>query len=72
MVLTAKAFLERNPAPTADEVRVAVAVIGGPPAFLRTGQKPQTECHDNIKSLAMVFSAIESARKGRRIPVRAL
>ena len=41
-------------------------------AFLRTGQKPQSECHDNIKSLAMVFSAIESARKGRRIPIRAL
>jgi predicted dehydrogenase len=41
-------------------------------AFLRTGKQPQTECHDNIKSLAMVFSAIASARKGRRIPIRAL
>ena len=39
--------------------------------FLRTGKKPQTECHDNIKSLAMVFSVIESSRKGRRVPVRA-
>jgi len=41
-------------------------------AFLRTGRKPQTECHDNIKSLAMVFAAIESNRKGRRVPVRAM
>jgi len=41
-------------------------------AFLRTGKKPQTECHDNIKSLAMVFGAIESSRKGRRVPVRAM
>ena len=40
--------------------------------FLRTGQTPQTECHDNIKSLAMAFAAIESSAKGRRIPVRAL
>ncbi len=38
-------------------------------AFLRTGKTPQTECHDNIKSLAMVFAAMESSRKGRRIPV---
>ena len=41
-------------------------------AFLRTGRKPQTECHDNIKSLAMVFAAIESSRLGKRVPVRAL
>jgi len=31
---------------------------------------PQCEVHDNIKSLAMVFAAMESSRKGRRIPVR--
>jgi predicted dehydrogenase len=37
--------------------------------FLRTGRKPQTECHDNIKSLAMVFGAIESAKKGRRVEI---
>ena len=41
-------------------------------AFLRTGKQPQTECHDNIKSLAMVFAAIESNKKHRRVPVRAL
>lgn len=41
-------------------------------AFLRTGATPQTECHDNIKSLAMVFAAIESNKKGRRVPIRPL
>jgi len=39
-------------------------------AFLRTGERPQTECHDNIKSLAMVFAAIESSKKAKRLPVR--
>ena len=38
-------------------------------AFLRTGQQPQTECHDNLKSLAMVFAAIESATRGERVAV---
>ena len=38
-------------------------------AFLRTGKLPQTECHDNIKSLAMVFAAITSSAKARRIPI---
>lgn len=38
--------------------------------FVRTGKRPQTECHDNIKSLAMVLAAIESSRKGRRVPIR--
>jgi predicted dehydrogenase len=37
--------------------------------FLRTGERPQTECHDNIKSLAMCFAAIESSNRGCRVPV---
>lgn len=37
---------------------------------LRTGATPMGECHDNIKSLAMVFAAIESAATGRRIAVQ--
>ena len=41
-------------------------------AFIRSGKQPQTECHDNIRSLAMVFAAIESAREGKRVPVRGL
>jgi predicted dehydrogenase len=39
-------------------------------AFIRDGTKPQTECHDNIKSLAMVFAAIESSRAGARVEVK--
>ena len=41
-------------------------------AYLRMGKMPQTECHDNIKSLAMVFAAMESSRKGRRVAIRGL
>ena len=37
---------------------------------LREGRTPETICTDNIKSLAMVFSAIESAEKGRTVKVR--
>ncbi|MHC4887442.1 MAG: Gfo/Idh/MocA family protein [Planctomycetota bacterium] len=40
--------------------------------YLKDGTPPQGECHDNIKSLAMVFAAMESARKGRRIPVKVM
>lgn len=38
---------------------------------LAAGTKPQTDCRDNVKSLAMVLAAIESAETGRRaeIPV---
>lgn len=39
-------------------------------AYLRTGRMPQTHGRDNIQSLAMVFAAIESSRKGRRVPIR--
>jgi predicted dehydrogenase len=34
---------------------------------LKTGATPMGECHDNIKSLAMVFAAIESSATGRRV-----
>lgn len=34
--------------------------------YLKKGSMPQGECHDNIKSLAMVFAAMKSARTGRR------
>ena len=36
---------------------------------LDTGATPMGECHDNIKSLAMVLAAIESSRTGGRVPV---
>ena len=38
--------------------------------FLKTGEKSQCECHDNIKSLAMVFGAIESSKEGKRVEIR--
>jgi len=34
---------------------------------LETGATPMGECHDNIKSLAMVLGALESAASGRRV-----
>jgi predicted dehydrogenase len=36
---------------------------------LQTGKTPQTVCQDNIKSLAMVHAAIESAANGRRVEI---
>jgi predicted dehydrogenase len=36
---------------------------------LQTGATPMGECHDNIKSLAMVFAAIESAATGKRVVI---
>jgi predicted dehydrogenase len=36
---------------------------------LITGATPMGECHDNIKSLAMVFAAIESAATGKRVKI---
>lgn len=41
-------------------------------AYLRRGRMPQCECHDNIKSLAMVFAAMQSSRTGRRVKVRVM
>ena len=37
---------------------------------IQGGPAPQGECHDNIKSLAMVFAVIESSNKKRRIAIR--
>jgi predicted dehydrogenase len=37
---------------------------------VRTGRVPETICTDNIKSLAMVFGAIESAQQGREIKIK--
>lgn len=37
---------------------------------VQDGTKPQTICTDNIKSLAMVLAAVESAETGKRIEVK--
>lgn len=39
-------------------------------AATRGGPEPETVGHQNIKSLAMVFGAIESAETGRRVEIR--
>jgi predicted dehydrogenase len=36
---------------------------------LETGTPPPSECHDNIKSLAMVFGAVQSAATGKRVDI---
>ena len=36
---------------------------------LNGGATPQAECHDNIYSLAMVFAAIESNRRGEKVQI---
>lgn len=38
-------------------------------ACVKTGRQPETTCTDNIKSLAMVFGAIESAETGKRVAI---
>lgn len=39
---------------------------------IKTGKKPLTSADDNIKSLAMVFGAIESAKKKKTIEIKCL
>jgi len=37
---------------------------------IQKGRTPETVCTDNIKSLAMVFAAVESAKKNRKVEVK--
>lgn len=37
---------------------------------LKTNSEPETVCNDNIKSLAMVYGAIESADKGEKVDIK--
>jgi len=67
------ATLEEAPIPKADPNDRVGSHAGQIRDFvdcLREGRTPETICTDNIKSLAMVFSAIESAEKGRTVEVR--
>jgi predicted dehydrogenase len=36
----------------------------------RAGRPSETNCQDNIKSLAMVLAAVESAKTGRKVAVQ--
>jgi predicted dehydrogenase len=52
----------QNTAGHADLIREFVGCV-------REGRVPETVCTDNIKSLAMVFGAIESAESGKRVEI---
>ncbi|MDE1994457.1 MAG: gfo/Idh/MocA family oxidoreductase, partial [Rhizobiaceae bacterium] len=38
---------------------------------VKTGKRPETDSSDNIRSLAMVLGAIESAKTNRRVEISA-
>ncbi|MFI7006459.1 Gfo/Idh/MocA family protein [Streptomyces sp. NPDC050145] len=76
--LVTPARAEGEPEPAATAVPVAVQdspfpglaeVLDGFVTALRTGAVPAGECHDNLRSLAMVEAAVAAARTGRRVPV---
>jgi len=52
-----------------DRVGGHLGVIQDFVAAVRDGSEPETRGTDNIKSLAMVFGAIDSAETGRRIAI---
>ena len=59
------------PAPLPSETHGHASVIAEFLDALRTGRTPETAGTDNIKSLAMVFAAIESARTRQRVLIAA-
>lgn len=49
-----------------------LGIAGSLTDFLRAldgGEAPMNECHDNLKSFAMVSAALESSRTGRRVAI---
>lgn len=63
-----------NVPPHADEgqTRGHASVIEDFLTAIRDGREPETSSRDNLKSLAMVFGAVESARTGRRVEIETL
>jgi predicted dehydrogenase len=58
----------------ATKVSMKEGIEGSLEEFLQaldSGELPQGECNDNIKSLAMVFGVIESSTKGRKVSIDA-
>ncbi|TIV19249.1 MAG: gfo/Idh/MocA family oxidoreductase, partial [Mesorhizobium sp.] len=53
----------------ADRVGGHLGIIQDFMRAIETGTEPETRGADNIKSLAMVFGAIESAETGRRVAI---
>ncbi|MBK36725.1 MAG: oxidoreductase [Gemmatimonadetes bacterium] len=61
--------IEVSPEDTADRIGGHEGLIQDFVECVLTGRTPETVCSDNIKSLAMVFGAIESAEKCRPIDI---
>lgn len=59
------------PAPREAETHGHASVIADFLDAIRSGRPPETAGFDNIKSLAMVFGAIESARTGQPVAIEA-
>ncbi|ESY75938.1 Gfo/Idh/MocA family oxidoreductase [Mesorhizobium sp. M0051] len=61
--------IEVPPLDPADRVGGHLGIIQDFIRAIETGTEPETRGADNIKSLAMVFGAIESAETGRRVTI---
>jgi predicted dehydrogenase len=62
--------VEAPPLDPADGVGGHAGIIAEFVRCVRSGEQPETTCTENIKSLAMVFGAIESAEQGRPVQIR--
>jgi predicted dehydrogenase len=62
--------LEVSPEPHSAKVDGHKGIIRDFVACVRNGGTPDTICTDNIKSLAMVFGAIESAESGKPVAIQ--
>jgi predicted dehydrogenase len=72
VVTKAGGFHSETEVITAEVPQIAEGISGSLAEFivaLKGGPTPQGECHDNIFSLAMVFAAIESNRRGEKVQI---
>jgi predicted dehydrogenase len=68
--LSETAPVELSPLDPEDGVGGHAGIIAEFVRCVRSGAQPETIGTDNIKSLAMVFAAIESAEQGRPVDIR--
>ena len=64
--------VERRPWPLADRRSGYEACIDAVLGAVAAGRRPETDCTDNLRSLAMVFAALGAAREGRRVELSEL
>ena len=62
--------IEIPPLQADDRVGGHLGVITDFVSAVRTRREPETAGSDNIKSLAMVFAAVESANTGKLVEIR--